>query len=87
MIICSCNVFDDTKIRAVVANSTQRPRMSRIYAALGCSAKCGRCAQTIKSLVEELRPIIACGRRPRCASDISCGESKESSLEKVETRM
>jgi bacterioferritin-associated ferredoxin len=30
--------------------------MSRVYASLGCAAKCGRCVKTIKSILEELKP-------------------------------
>ena len=31
MIVCSCNVFSDTQVRAVIAASVERPRMSRVY--------------------------------------------------------
>ena len=30
-----------------------RPRMSEVYACLGCSAQCGRCAHTIKRIMDE----------------------------------
>jgi bacterioferritin-associated ferredoxin len=48
MIVCSCNVFSDHQVRSVVAKEARRPRMSEVYACLGCSAQCGRCAHAIK---------------------------------------
>ena len=53
MIVCSCNVFSDAEIRGVVANSAGRPRTSRVYASLGCTAKCGRCAHTVNAIIDE----------------------------------
>jgi bacterioferritin-associated ferredoxin len=46
MIVCSCNAFSDHQVRSVVAKEARRPRMSEVYACLGCSAQCGRCAHT-----------------------------------------
>jgi bacterioferritin-associated ferredoxin len=51
MIVCSCNVFSDSEVRVALAG--QRLRMSRIYASLGCAAKCGSCARTIKNIIAE----------------------------------
>jgi len=53
MIVCSCNVFSDQQVRSVVAKEARRPRMSEVYAGLGCSAQCGRCAHTIKRIMDE----------------------------------
>jgi bacterioferritin-associated ferredoxin len=53
MIVCSCNLFNDAQVRSVIASAARRPRMSRVYASLGCTAKCGRCSHTIKSIIEE----------------------------------
>ena len=58
MIVCSCNVFSDHQVRSVVAKET-RPRMSEVYACLGCGAQCGHCAHTIKRIMDE---------RPTCGS-------------------
>jgi bacterioferritin-associated ferredoxin len=52
MIVCSCNVFSDAQVRSAIASSPRRPRLSRIYAALGCAAQCGRCAHTLKSILD-----------------------------------
>ena len=54
MVVCSCNVFSDAQVRAVLA-STDAARMSQIYASLGCAAQCGCCARTIKSIMDECR--------------------------------
>ena len=53
MIVCSCNVFNDHQVRSVVAKEARRPRMSEVYAGLGCSAQCGRCAHTIKRILDD----------------------------------
>lgn len=60
MIVCSCNVFSDHQLRSTLANATQRPRMSQIYDYLGSGAQCGRCAHTIKRIMDE-RPTCAPG--------------------------
>ena len=54
MIVCSCNLFSDHQLRSTLANATQRLRMSQIYDYLGSSAQCGRCAHTIKRIMEEM---------------------------------
>jgi bacterioferritin-associated ferredoxin len=53
MIVCSCNAFSDHQVRSVVAKEARRPRMSEVYASIGCSAQCGRCAHTIKRILDE----------------------------------
>ncbi len=64
MIVCSCNVFSDHQLRSTLAKAPQRQRMSQIYNGLGSNAKCGRCAHTIKRIMEEISnrvisPVIA----------------------------
>jgi len=51
MIICSCNVFSERQVRCALAKATQQMRVSQVYAHLGSSAQCGRCAQTIKEIM------------------------------------
>ena len=51
MIVCSCNVFSDQQVRSTLAKATQRLRMSQIYHCLGTDVQCGRCAHTIKQIV------------------------------------
>ena len=52
-IVYSCNVFSDHQVRSVVAKEERRPRMSEVYACLGCSAQCGRCTHAIKRIMDE----------------------------------
>ena len=54
MIVCSCNVLTDHDVRTVVARPSNFPRTaSQVYGCLGCSAQCGRCARTIKNIMDE----------------------------------
>jgi bacterioferritin-associated ferredoxin len=53
MIVCSCNAFSDHQVRSAVAQEARR--MSQVYACLGCRAQCGRCANTIKRILDETR--------------------------------
>jgi bacterioferritin-associated ferredoxin len=54
MIVCSCNVLSDDDVRLAVSASEDLPRNAKqIYGCLGCSAECGRCARTIKSIIDE----------------------------------
>ena len=52
MIVCSCNVLSDKDVRsAVEADAPRSP--SQVYGCLGCSAQCGRCARTIRRIMDE----------------------------------
>ncbi|PDT89917.1 bacterioferritin [Bradyrhizobium sp. Y36] len=54
MIVCSCNVLSDDDIRTAVAESDDAVRHAKqVYGCLGCSAECGRCARTIKTIIDE----------------------------------
>ncbi len=54
MIVCSCNVISDHDIRNAVSSGGAVPRTARqVYGCLGCSAECGRCARTIKKIMNE----------------------------------
>ena len=54
MIVCSCNVLSDHDVRNAVSASNDLPRNAKqIYGCLGCSAECGRCARTIKTIIDE----------------------------------
>src|SRR6516165_4144473 len=58
VIVCSCNVLSDGQVRSAIASAAPRPKLSHVYASLGCAAKCGRCACTIKVMLEELRRFV-----------------------------
>jgi bacterioferritin-associated ferredoxin len=54
MIVCSCNVFTDHDVRNAVSVALMPPRTpGQVYGCLGCSAQCGRCARTIKKIMDE----------------------------------
>jgi bacterioferritin-associated ferredoxin len=54
MIVCSCNVISDHDIRQAVKSADDLPRNPKqVYGCLGCSAECGRCARTIKTIIDE----------------------------------
>jgi bacterioferritin-associated ferredoxin len=54
MIVCSCNVLSDHDVRSAVEEAQDLPRNAKqLYGCLGCSAECGRCARTIKSIIDE----------------------------------
>jgi len=54
MIVCSCNVLSDDDVRRAVNASEDLPRNAKqVYGCLGCSAECGRCARTIKTIIDE----------------------------------
>ena len=52
MIVCSCNVLSYQDIRSAV-EAERTCSTSRVYGCLGCSAQCGRCAGTIRRLMDE----------------------------------
>jgi bacterioferritin-associated ferredoxin len=54
MIVCSCNVLTDHDVRSAVNGAEDLPRNAKqLYGCLGCSAECGRCARTIKGIIDE----------------------------------
>ncbi|MDB5601927.1 MAG: putative bacterioferritin-associated [Xanthobacteraceae bacterium] len=54
MIVCSCNVLTDHDVRSTLADGKEKPRTAgQVYGCLGCSAQCGRCARTIRRIMDE----------------------------------
>lgn len=65
MIVCSCNVLSDRQIRSAVTETPAPVRtVGQVYRCLGCSAQCGRCARTIRKLLDDVN-ASACGACPR----------------------
>ena len=56
MIVCSCNVLSDRDVRAVVQTAAPRTT-AEVYGCLGCSAQCGRCAISIRKIMNEAHPV------------------------------
>jgi bacterioferritin-associated ferredoxin len=54
MIVCSCNVLTDHDVRSTLSGAEAAPRTAgEVYGCLGCSAQCGRCARTIRRIMNE----------------------------------
>jgi bacterioferritin-associated ferredoxin len=67
MIVCSCNVLSDHDVRHAVNTADDALRNPKqIYDCLGCSAECGRCARTIKTIIDGLQGMCTSvsGRLP-----------------------
>lgn len=67
MIVCSCNVLSDHDVRSAVSSAQRLPRNARqVYGCLGCSVECGRCASTVKRIVEATLGDCAKTCQPGC---------------------
>ena len=72
MIVCSCNVLTDHDVRTAVAAEARPRSTGQVYGCLGCSAQCGRCARTIRKIMDEaldarrdrLRRLRPAAKRP-----------------------
>jgi len=53
VIICSCNVLSDHDVRSAVKTPAPPRSAGQVYGCLGCSAQCGRCARTIRKIMDE----------------------------------
>jgi bacterioferritin-associated ferredoxin len=59
MIVCSCNVLSDNQVRSAV-NAAAPRSTGQVYGCLGCSAQCGRCARTIRKIMDEALAGAGC---------------------------
>jgi bacterioferritin-associated ferredoxin len=53
MIVCSCNVLSDQDVRSALSGNDAVRTCGEVYGCLGCSAQCGRCARTIRRIINE----------------------------------
>jgi len=60
MIVCSCNVLSDHDVRSTVSTAALRAT-SQVYECLGCSPECGRCARTIRKIMDEAAAACPAG--------------------------
>lgn len=85
MIVCSCNVLSDHDVRSAVRSAEGVPRNARqVYGCLGCSVECGRCASTVKTIIDEALGACAKVCHPGCPhnrTDADLQASGELSLE------
>ncbi|HXW27677.1 MAG TPA: (2Fe-2S)-binding protein [Xanthobacteraceae bacterium] len=61
MIICSCNVLSDQAVRTAVTGASAPRTAGQIYGCLGCVPQCGRCASTIRQIMDEALGACAAG--------------------------
>lgn len=78
MIVCSCNVLSDGMIEDFLRSGVDGCTARDVYCALGCKEQCGRCAQTIKTMIahrrvgpERGRENDGAGAPPRATHDIA----------------
>jgi bacterioferritin-associated ferredoxin len=85
MIVCSCNVLSDHDVRDAVRSAEDLLRHPKqIYGCLGCSAECGRCARTIKTIIDEALGACAkacCAGCPHSRTDADLQPPGEFPLE------
>jgi bacterioferritin-associated ferredoxin len=67
MIVCSCNVISDTQVRHAVTSTSPRTT-GQVYGCLGCSAQCGRCARSIRKIMDEALVGAGCPAGSSCAA-------------------
>ncbi len=78
MIVCSCNVLSDKDVRTACQADSKPRSPGQVYGCLGCSAQCGRCARTIRKIMDEaLLGAAAAGTGSGCAAK-GCGGCPES---------
>jgi bacterioferritin-associated ferredoxin len=53
MIICSCNVLSDHEVRTAIATGAPPRTTGEFFRYFGCIAQCGRCARSIKEIMDE----------------------------------
>ena len=69
MIVCSCNVLSDRDVRTAVVAQTPRTA-GQVYGCLGCSPQCGRCARTIRGIMDEALTAASTG----CCGGAAAGD-------------
>jgi bacterioferritin-associated ferredoxin len=59
MILCSCNVLSDRQVRETLASPSPPRTPSQVHRHLGCKAQCGRCARSMRELIDEAKQAPA----------------------------
>ena len=85
MIVCSCNVISDHDVRNAVNEASDLPRNPKqLYGCLGCSAECGRCARTIKTIIDEALGPCADSCGSGCRHAVIAENAVQADIEVVE---
>lgn len=84
MIVCSCNVLSDKTIRGCLGPGPDCPYTpAQVYRCLGCSPQCGRCARTIRDIMEAALPGVHGACTSQCSA--KCPLSAHGDIELAET--
>jgi bacterioferritin-associated ferredoxin len=77
MIVCSCNVLTDHDVRSTLSGDDAAPRTAgEVYGCLGCSAQCGRCARTIRRIMDEALTTAGALATTEAMTDGACCRAK-----------
>lgn len=69
MIVCSCNALSDKTIRGCLEPGPDCPYTpAQVYRCLGCSPQCGRCARTIRAIMDDALPSVHGGCTTQCSA-------------------
>lgn len=69
MIVCSCNVLSDHDVRSCLAPGPDCPfTPAQVYRCLGCSPQCGRCARTIRQIMNDALPDVHGACTSQCSA-------------------
>jgi len=53
MILCSCNIITEDKIKEFLNGKKRQPSVGTILKEIGCSQVCGTCSNSIVSIVRD----------------------------------
>ncbi|REF87477.1 bacterioferritin-associated ferredoxin [Methylovirgula ligni] len=53
MIICSCNAISDTSVKASIQSEKSPRTPGAVYRCLGCRPSCGRCFETVRTIIDD----------------------------------
>jgi bacterioferritin-associated ferredoxin len=74
MIVCSCNILSETAVRSACRSDYTPRTPGQVYRCLGCSPQCGRCARTIKSILDQTGAGCALTGEPALAHSDSADD-------------
>jgi bacterioferritin-associated ferredoxin len=84
MIVCSCNVLSDGDVKACLTPGPDCPRTpAQVYRCLGCSPNCGRCATTIRNIMDKALAAAAADA-PLCPLGCCTGGTARRQTEEAE---
>jgi bacterioferritin-associated ferredoxin len=67
MIVCSCNVLSEARIRAVLDHPQPPQRVLEVHHRLGCRPQCGCCVRAILDIMRDSQVAASC--HGVCAAD------------------